>query len=160
MFYVRVNKNSITVVRKDIITAGSVNVYPVKFEFNSADWNGLIRIAIFKNEEKAIQYVLDKTNLVQIPWELMTKVGGKIFVGVCGHNGNEIVLPTQWASCGQVVEGAHYIHDSGSDPKPPPSGESLGNVIAELNKLKKSIPIPITTEELLDILTKEGEQNG
>lgn len=156
MFLVKINKNSISVTQKDTMTAGSVNVYPVQFEFNEADWEGLTRIALFKNESKTIQYILDETNLVQMPWELMTKAGSKISVGVCGHNGDDIVLPTSWAACGAVVEGVHYEHEGADDPSdPPPSGLSLEILAQELKELKESLPTPIPEETLNDILKED-----
>lgn len=158
MFNVKVNKNAITVTQKDTMTAGSVNVYPVQFEFNSADWDGLDRVAIFTNQYKTIQYLLDDSNLVEMPWELMTMVGSKISVGVYGKKGDNVVLPTQWGICGQVVEG---VIPSGDLPSPPPSSggggtTDLSEIMKELGQIKASIPSPITAEELRDILTEEG----
>lgn len=159
MFRVKVNKNSISVTEKDTMTSGSVNVYPVEFEFNASDWDGLIRIALFKNESKTIQYILDETNRVQMPWELMVNAGSKISVGVCGHNGDEIILPSQWAACGSVIEGVHYDHGGSSPSDPPPSGLSLEMLAQKISELENKMPTPISEEDL-DYILKEENVNG
>lgn len=149
MFRVKVNKNAVTVAEKDQMTAGSINVYPVVFDFSS-DWDGLDRVALFKNQDKVIRFVLDETNQVQMPWELMSEVGSKIFVGVRGMKGNTVVLPSVWAACGQVIES---VNDAiGVDPDVPPSGGTIEDLFVDVDKLKEEIPDPMNAATLRDIL--------
>lgn len=149
MFRVKVNKNNVTISEKEQMTAGSVNVYPVVFEF-SDDWDGLERVALFKNQDKVIRFVLDETNTVQMPWELMTNVGSKIFVGIRGMNGDEVVLPSVWAICGNVVESVDDL--DGIEANPPPSGDNLESLALEVEHLKNTMPKPMSAETLRSIL--------
>lgn len=156
MFRIKVKKNNVSVTEKDQMTAGSVNVYPVIFEFSS-DWDGLDRIALFKNATKTIRFLLDDTNSVQMPWELMTEVGSKISVGVKGIRGNEVILPSVWAACGQVIESVNDAE--GEPPNLTPSGTTMDGLLVEMEGLKQTIPDPMSADTLRDILTG-GDQNG
>lgn len=97
------------------LTSGSVNVWPVKFEFSEI-WEGLERTAVFRaagGEPKSI--LLDSEGLCVIPWEVLTAPGLHVYAGVYGKQGGTIVLPTVWADLGVVAQGA----EPGGGTKPP-----------------------------------------
>lgn len=108
MFQLSVKKNTITLVRKETITSGSVNVYNVEFEFDE-DWKPeYLRYAIFKVGSQVATIELGENNQCEIPWELTTSKQANIsmYCGVCGRleDGTEI-LPTIWVELGNIQEG-------------------------------------------------------
>lgn len=97
------------------LTSGSVNVWPVKFEF-SPNWDGLERTAVFravKGEPKSL--LLGDDGACEIPWEVLTTSGLHVYAGVYGKRGEATVLPTVWADLGVIAQGA----EPGSGAKPP-----------------------------------------
>lgn len=116
MFQLYAEKIQLTVREKEPVTSGSVNVYPVRFEF-SADWNGLSRKAVFRAGAVSRTAALDQDGACTIPGEVLERPGCHLFAGVCGRQGEEIVLPTVWANLGMILEGAVL---SGDAPEPGP----------------------------------------
>lgn len=74
MFHLQANKIYLEVCAKEGVTSGSVNVYTVRFSFNS-DWDGLDRTAVFHAGDDQISVVLDDSNECQIPWEVLENPG-------------------------------------------------------------------------------------
>ena len=107
MFLLEVHKNGITARVTEMVTSGSVNVYPVEFEF-SRDWDGLERVAVFRSGGESVSAMLDGADTCTVPWEVLTAndVGKALYIGVYGVRDGEVVLPTVWASVGKVYEGA------------------------------------------------------
>lgn len=99
-------KSKLTVLQKGIITSGSVNVYEVKFQFDSS-WDGLERIAVFRVGKKSVSITLDDTNTCKIPWECVCEndIGKEVLAGVYGMVDTTVVLPTVWAGLGNLKEG-------------------------------------------------------
>ena len=99
-------KSKLTVLQKGIITSGSINVYEVKFQFDSS-WDDLERIAVFRVGKKSVSVALDDTNTCKIPWECVCEndIGKEVLVGVYGTVGTTVVLPTVWAGLGNLKEG-------------------------------------------------------
>lgn len=97
-------KTQLTLRRREPLTSGSVNVYPVRFEF-SPDWEGLERTAVFRGGGEPVSVRLDETNQCEIPWEALAQSGQHLRVGVYGTRGSDIVLPTVWAGAGYILEG-------------------------------------------------------
>ena len=119
IFSLNADKSRLTVVQREQITSGSVNVYKVRFSFNS-DWDGLDRTAVFKSGSRTISVRLDDSGVCAIPWEI-TSPDSKdkmLFVGCCGTRGGETILPTIWASLGVVAEGASCCADASRPPMP------------------------------------------
>lgn len=152
MFLLYADKNQLTVREKEPITSGSVNVYPVRFNF-SPDWDGLERTAIFQAgcREKAVAVI---GGACSVPAEVLSEPGHYLMVGVCGKQGESTVLPTIWANLGLILEGA--VTGDAPEPSPPPEGwqealDSKGDALAyteegELglysgNRLLSSVPI-------------------
>ena len=117
MFQLYAEKIQLTVREKEPVTSGSVNVYPVRFEF-SADWNGLSRKAVFRAGAVSRTAALDQDGTCTIPGEVLGRPGCHLFAGVCGRQGEEIVLPTVWANLGLILEGA----GDAPGPEPPLEG--------------------------------------
>lgn len=107
MFLLEVHKNGITARVTEMVTSGSVNVYPVEFEF-SRDWDGLERVEVFRSGGESVSAMLDGADTCTVPWEVLTAndVGKALYIGVYGVRDGEVVLPTVWASVGKVYEGA------------------------------------------------------
>lgn len=114
MFVLYANKTQISVRKREPVTSGSVNVYPVRFEFSS-DWDGLTRTAVFRSGTDTYSVLLDLSGECIIPWEVLTSHGRQLTAGVYGTRDNEIVLPTIWVSLGTILEGA----SPGKESRPP-----------------------------------------
>lgn len=115
MFLVNVEKVITNVQRKEEMTSGSVNTYTVAFEFTE-HWDGATRTAVFRSNKKGpIHVLLNDDNECNIPWEILTDAGAKIEVGVYGTVGDNMVIPTTWASLGTVLLGV----TTGAPPKDP-----------------------------------------
>lgn len=148
MFVFYAEKNRLYVMEKELITSGSANIYSVRFEF-SPDWDGLERTAIFQAgcRKKAVPIV---DGMCSVPAEVLSEPGRYLMMGVCGKQGESVVLPTVWANLGWIVEGAM----PGGNPLPEDWQEALddkGDTLAyteegELglysgDKLLSSVPI-------------------
>lgn len=114
MFTLYANKNQLTVRRREPVTSGSVNIYPVQFEF-SEDWDGLARTAVFRAGTESRSLLLEESGACTVPWEPLTKAGVHLFAGVCGTRDGRTVLPTIWADLGVILEGASL----GTEAQPP-----------------------------------------
>lgn len=146
-FHLIVNKNQIAVRKRISVTSGSVNVYTVQFEF-SKDWNDLKKIVTFKSGANAYSIILNDNNDCIVPWESMQEPNIMLNVGVCGMKDSDIVLPTIWARLGTILPGAG-IGQNGNPPTPDVWEQILG-----------SIPLPMSAEELRQILTDGGTDDG
>lgn len=121
MIVLYADKNQLTVREKEPITSGSVNVYPVRFEF-SEDWDGLDRTAVFQAGcvEKAVALT---GGACTIPPEVLGVSGHFLMAGVYGKLGATVALPTIWANLGLILEGAVPGEDPDTpEPVPPPDG--------------------------------------
>lgn len=105
MFILCADKSKLTVCQRETIASGSVNAYPVRFEF-SEDWNGLARTAVFQAGGESRSVLLDGGGDAVIPWEVLAVPGRRLLAGVCGTRGGTVVLPTVWADLGPVQVGA------------------------------------------------------
>ena len=96
------------------ITTGSVGL-SASFAFDAA-WSGLQKTAIFRGSGMAVDLVLSG-DAATVPPEVLTIPGGDLRVGVWGADpdGN-VIIPTVWATVGEIVPGAA---PSGFDPDPP-----------------------------------------
>lgn len=133
MFSLYAKKNVIKVNETEIVTSGSVNVYQVKFQFNEA-WNGLLRTAVFRASDRTVSILLDDTGLCTIPWEVLQDAKRTLYAGVYGTKDGNVVLPTIWASLGEIKRGV----DTGMDAQPPTPGlyEQLLAEIGDLSELQ------------------------
>ena len=131
MFYLSADKCKLTVLQKGIITSGSVNVVDVKFQFDS-DWGDMEqRIAVFRVGSVRVSVVLDDTNQCKVPWECLREndIGKELQIGVYGMIGESVILPTVWASLGNIKEGTR-LGDSALPPSPSVAEQILAQMLA------------------------------
>lgn len=114
MFQLYASKNILLVRQKEPLTSGSVNVYRVGLAF-SADWEGLAKTAVFRAGDKTVSVIPDGAGECVVPWEVLQTPGDTLSIGVYGTLGGEVVLPTIWATLGNILEGA----SPGEDAQPP-----------------------------------------
>lgn len=112
MFELYADKVKLTLRKKEQVTSGSVNVYPVKFDF-SPDWDGLDKVAVFRAGDKTVSVKTDGD--ATVPWEVLAEPGLVLYAGVYGTKGAEIVLPTVWAQMACIEVGAA----PGEEARPP-----------------------------------------
>lgn len=112
MFELYADKVKLTVRKKEQVTSGSVNVYPVRFDF-SPDWDGLDKVAVFRAGDKTVSVKTDGETTV--PWEVLTESGHVLYAGVYGTKGETTVLPTIWAQLACIEVGAA----PGEEARPP-----------------------------------------
>lgn len=162
MFILYAEKNQLTVREKEPVTSGSVNVYPVRFNF-SPDWDGLERTAIFQAgcKEKAVAVI---GGACSVPAEVLSEPGHYLMVGVCGKQGESTVLPTVWANLGIISEGA-VTGDAPipPEPTPPPDGwqealDSKGDRLAYTET--GELGLYSGDRELSSVLLKGGSGEG
>lgn len=114
MFILHAHKTKLTLRQRELVTSGSVNVYPVRFEF-SPDWDGLQKTAVFRAGNGSVSALLNDSGEVNVPWEVIRKPGIALQVGIYGTRGEDEVLPTVWANLGVILEGA----EPGEIARPP-----------------------------------------
>lgn len=147
MFILYADKNKLTVRKREPVTSGSVNVYPVRFEF-SPDWDGLQKTAVFRAGNGSVSLLLNDIGEVNIPWEVLQKPGVQLQAGIYGTSGEDTVLPTVWADMGIILEGT-----APGENARPPTPDLWKQEIAGVLSL---IPRPMTADELREILTNGG----
>ena len=114
MFVLYADKNRLTVLQKEPVTSGSVNVYPAQFKF-SPDWDGLTAAAVFQTGGEPVSVLLDESGRCMIPPEALSRPMRHLMAGVWGVREGRVVLPTVWADLGVVLPGAA----PGPDVTPP-----------------------------------------
>lgn len=116
---VTVNKTCATVSGAEMLTSGMVGK-TIGVEF-SADWLGLIKIAVFTNGA-VTRDVLNPDGTIIIPWEVLEHPNKRVSVGFYGYkmeNGEKVLaIPTIWAELGAVRAGADPSGDPSAEPSP------------------------------------------
>ena len=139
MFILYAEKTRLSVQKSEPVTSGSVNVYPVRFQF-SPDWDGMAPTAVFRAGWKSCTAVLDLNGECVIPWEVLEKPRCRLEAGVCGVRDGNVVLPTVWADLGMVLEGA----EPGEPARPPTAGvfEQVMGELAAVRALMAALKAP------------------
>ena len=116
MFQLHAEKTKLSILEREDVTSGSVNVYEVRFSF-SEEWDGLEKTAVFRAGDKSASVMLDGTGEAgcTLPWEVLRVPGLRLEAGVYGTQGAEVVLPTVWADLGYIRTGAA----PGEESRPP-----------------------------------------
>lgn len=114
MFELYAKKNSLAVRAREMLTSGSVNVYPVRIVF-SQDWDGLDRVAVFRAGGKSASVELKEDGTAVIPWEVLADPGIRLYGGVYGTKGETVTLSSVWADMGYIQQGA----TPGDEARPP-----------------------------------------
>ena len=99
------------------VVSGTVGL-TVDFIFDDA-WEGLNKTAVFRANGKSLD-VLNVTNAVAVPWELLKNPGCRLWAGVYGTNfDGSLQIPTIWADLGIIQPGADPSGDESADPTLP-----------------------------------------
>ena len=102
MIDLSINKTGISVSARETLVEGGINSVLLKFSF-SAEWDGLIRTAVFSNGETAVSVQLSSDECF-VPWEVLASPG-ELFVALRGTgNGGNVVICTENVGLGQIKE--------------------------------------------------------
>lgn len=133
MFIVECQKNQAMVRQTEPITSGSQNVYVVQFKL-SEEWDPLTATAVFMAGNRIINVLLDEDRECMVPWEVMTVAGEQVMVGVFGTMNGNVVLPTVWASMGNLQQGVRT-----GIALSPPTPSVYEQIVDQLSRLKEQI---------------------
>ena len=115
------------VTRKTPIPKGIIGAQ-VRITYTDPLWDNLRKTVVFNGSGATID-VLDAGELIQLPAEVMVKVGASIKVGVYGTDADEnIAIPTLWADIGKVHPAADPSGDESTDPSLPVWAQLDGRV--------------------------------
>jgi len=127
----------------------SKNYLNAKFEFETPDWDGLVKTAIFAVGERAYNVVLENDSC-KVPYEV-TKKAGNVFVSVFGGD-----LIT--ANIAQVFIGNSGYQEGTAPVDPEPTvyeqiTEALGTVETEVSALQEDMDVvkPDVVQLKLDV---------
>ncbi len=110
------------------VTSGTVGT-KCRFIFDEV-WDGLTRTAVFAAGNEQRDVILTSDECV-IPWEVLTNAGYRLRIGVCGENEDgKIVIPTVFANCGIIREGAN----PGNNPSAEPTSGIVQGIIDTVTK--------------------------
>lgn len=114
---ITVTGNQAVVTQTAVPVSGTVGL-PVEFIFDDA-WEGLNKTAVFRANGKSLD-VLNVTDAVAVPWELLKNPGCRLWAGVYGTNSDgSLQIPTIWADLGIIQPGADPSGDESADPTLP-----------------------------------------
>jgi len=114
MLHLQANGRAAYVSTDEPITTDSVGM-PVEVELD-ADFDGLSAVVCFRAGEATADVAM-LGDPVTVPAQCLTEVGVPLHVGVYARNAaGDVVIPTVWANCGTVRQGAL---PSGVDPAQP-----------------------------------------
>ena len=116
MIKVIYNKTCGRCVQSEPLTSGMVG-QPIHFEY-SHDFDGLSVTAVFTDGKNTVDVVNPGSECI-IPHEVLTNVGAMVKVGIYATKGNELVIPTVYATIGVVLKGADPSGDVSADPTLP-----------------------------------------
>lgn len=116
MIEVIFHKRHARCTQNELLTSGSEGI-TVDVEY-SHDFDGLQKAAVFTNGETSID-ILNPSDSVTIPWEVLSKVGKRVKMGVYAYNTDGIVIPTVYADLGIVQQGADPNLDENANPTLP-----------------------------------------
>lgn len=151
MFVLYARKNLLEVNQKEMVTSGSVNVYQAQFSFDNA-WDGLERTAVFQAGDETTSTILDDTGVCIIPWEVLQDAKRTLYAGVYGTKDGEIVLPTIWASLGEIKQGVNPGQST-----QPPTPSVYEQILAQIGNLDE---LDTQTKESLVAAINELYESG
>lgn len=111
-----------------VLTAGMVGI-PVTIEYDSA-WNGLQKTLVCKGG--CMRSVVGVEKQATVAHEVMT-FGHTLYLGIEGRNADStLVIPTVWAECGKIENGANAECDETLEPEHP----AWMNVLRKIGNLQ------------------------
>ena len=133
---IEVTGNIASVVEKPaVITSGTVGL-PAEFTFDSA-WDGLGKTVVFKacGVKRSVVY---SGKPVIVPWEVLSKPGVMLTVGVTGSSEDDaIVIPTVYANISMIKHGTTTDGDPGTDVDP--TLPIWGQILADLEAIRQYV---------------------
>lgn len=132
MIKVIYNKACGRCVQSEPLTSGMVG-QTIHFEY-SHDFDGLAATAVFTDGKNTVN-VVNPGNECIIPHEVLTTVGAMVKVGIYAVRGDELVIPTVYATIGFVLKGADPNGGISEDPTLPVWAQTQA-MIGNLNALK------------------------
>ena len=166
MIKVRYSKVNGRCMLREPLTSGMVG-QPIHFEY-SHDFDGLALTAVFTNSKTTVD-VLNPGNQCVIPHEVLDTVGEVVKVGIYATRGDELVIPTVYATIGVVQKGADPSGDASADPTLPVwaqtqamignlndlNTEAKNNLVAAINEAAQtggSGDVSMTDDDILECL--------
>ena len=150
----------------------------VALEFRDPIWETLGKTAVFRG---AVTRDVPVTgNQVTIPWETVTRAGGKLYLGLYGTDGTgALALPTVWAELGDIVGAADPSGDLSVEATPALWEQTLAligdpqtlktqekaNLVGAINEIAirnglDPEQLRLTVEEALAVARDSGDFDG
>ena len=130
-------------VQSEPLTSGMVG-QPIHFEY-SHDFDGLAATAVFTDGKNTVN-VVNPGNECIIPHEVLTTVGAMVKVGIYAVRGDELVIPTVYATIGIVLKGADPNGGISEDPTLPVRAQTqamIGNLNALETEAKENLVVAV-----------------
>ena len=145
-------------VQSEPLTSGMVG-QTIHFEY-SHDFDGLAATAVFTDGKNTVN-VVNPGNECIIPHEVLTNVGAAVKVGIYAVRGDELVIPTVYATIGFVLKGADPNGGISEDPTLPVWAQTqamIGNLNALETQAKDNLVVAVnevknTTDSKQDIIS-------
>lgn len=148
-----------------VIPAGIVGA-TVTIRFTDQRWEGLTKIAVFQGCEARDVTITGET--VVIPHETVARAEHTLRLGVYGvDTGNNLVIPTLWATVGVTRESADPSGDESLEATPAvweqiaqrmtELEQEFTTLAAAVNEMKAQIPKAETEDEGAFVRVSEGE---
>lgn len=112
MAKIDVKKARLRITEKEILTAGMSDAVFCEFTF-SPEWESLKKTAVFTNDSESVEVSL-VGDVTAVPAAVLTTPGKTVKVGICGQDGNGIVLPTVWGELGAVKQSPGERYSEGA----------------------------------------------
>ena len=116
MLTFRFNTADGIMIETETLTSGMVGKC-VKLEFSS-DWDNLQKTAVFV-AGPTTKDVLNVTDEVVIPHEVLQNYGDRLYVGIYGVDGDGTITPTIYARGPRILRGADPSGDESAEASPP-----------------------------------------
>ena len=143
MIKVIYNKTCGRCVQSEPLTSGMVG-QTIHFDY-SHDFDGLAATAVFTDGKNTVN-VVNPGNECIIPHEVLTTVGAAVKVGIYAVRGDELVIPTVYATIGFVLKGADPNGGISEDPTLPVWAQTqamIGNLNALETQAKENLVLAI-----------------
>lgn len=130
---VAVDRVTARVISCEAIPRGIVGA-KVKLEFSDPAWEALSKTVVFRGAETRNTVLTGDT--VTIPWETVTRAGGKLYMGVYGVGAaGKLEIPTVWTELGCIEGAASPGEESTAEPTPA-FWAQISAMIGDLGTLK------------------------
>ena len=143
MIKVRYSKVNGRCMLREPLTSGIVGQM-IHFEY-SHDFDGLMITAVFTDGKNTINVINPGSECI-IPHEVLTTVGATVKVGIYAVRGDELVIPTVYATIGVVLKGADPSGDESTEPSLPVWAQTqamIGNLNALDTQAKENLVLAI-----------------